>query len=326
MKTYITLDYELFFGESGSVEQSIVNPTERLLSILDKYNAKAVFFVDVGYLIRMNDLADNEPKLKEDEKKVKEQIKNLVNEGHDIQLHIHSHWEDAIYQDGCWRFPMKHYRLHSYSEQECQSIIKKYKSFLESIIGDEVFAFRAGGWCIQHFLKLKKAFIDTGIKIDSTVFKGGRNTHGVHYYNFKNAPDLPEWSFSDDPCKVDSGGEFKEIPISNYRVSPIFFWKLLYFKKFGGKKHRQLGDGHALSNGIFQKLRLLFKRTNTVVSIDGFKASYLGKAFKIYSNSNIEGNFVIIGHPKAFSNYSLDKLDSFLSKNQEIIEVKTFRS
>ena len=26
MKTYITLDYELFFGESGSVEQSIVNP------------------------------------------------------------------------------------------------------------------------------------------------------------------------------------------------------------------------------------------------------------------------------------------------------------
>ena len=79
MKTYITLDYELFFGESGSVERSIVDPTERVLSILDKYNAKAVFFVDVGYLIRMKDLADNEPKLKEDEKKVKEQIKNLVN-------------------------------------------------------------------------------------------------------------------------------------------------------------------------------------------------------------------------------------------------------
>ncbi len=326
MNTYITLDYELFFGKSGTVEKSIQEPTQKLLDVLNKYNAKAVFFVDIGYLIRCKELEVIYPNLKKDVLKVKNQIKTLVEQGHDIQLHIHSHWEDAYIENGEWKFPMEHYRLHSFTEQECVSIFKKYKNYLEEISGQEVVAFRAGGWCIQPFNKLKHAFLESGITIDSTVFKNGKNVHGSHFYNFENTPDTTEWNFTDDPCVPEDNGKFKEIPISSYRVSLLFFWKLIFYKKFGGKAHQQIGDGYAVKNGLGQKLRLLFKNSNTVVSIDGYKTSYLQKAYNHYKHKFTEqDNFVIIGHPKAFSDYSLVTLDKFLSENITTLNIRTFR-
>lgn len=324
VNTYLTLDYELFFGKSGSAERSIIYPTNKLISILNKHDAKAVFFVDIGYLIRLKEQMCFEPKLRNDFDKVKEQIQTLANEDHDIQLHIHSHWEDAFIENGDWKFPMKHYRLHSYSEEKIYDIITKYTNALEEISGQQAFAFRAGGWCIQPFDKLRKGLLKANIKIDSTVFKGGKNIHGSHFYNFENAPELDEWFFSKDPCVVDVGGDFKEIPITSYKVSPLFFWKMIYFKKFGGNNHKQFGDGYAVKNDLSQKLRLLFRTTNTVVSIDGYKASYLESAFNRKKKATPNGNFVVIGHPKAFSEYSLNKLDSFLENNKSYMNIKTF--
>ncbi|PIA79024.1 hypothetical protein BFR04_05745 [Gaetbulibacter sp. 4G1] len=326
MNTYITLDYELFFGKSGTVDKSIIEPTQQLVRILNKYNAKAVFFVDIGYLIKSQQLEHIHPELKISSSKVIKQIKDLVANGHDIQLHIHSHWEDAKYENGEWTFPMKHYRLHSFTDEECLELVKRYKRYLEEISGVEVQGFRAGGWCIQPFNKLKKTFLEADIKFDSTVFKGGKNIHGAHYYNFKNIPNLTEWKFLDDPCIEDKDGLFTEIPISSYRVSPFFFWRLIFFKKFGGLKHKQIGDGFAVNNGILQKLRLLFSGSYTVVSIDGYKASYLKKAFLKHIRRYKTGNFVVIGHPKAFSTYSLSKLDTFLHEQEQQIKIKTFRN
>ncbi len=50
--------------------------------------------------------------------------------------------------------------------------------------------------------------------------------------------------------------------------------------------------------------------SNSVVSMDGYKASLLDKAYK----KNIMENFVIIGHPKAFTEYSLNKFEKFITK------------
>ncbi|WP_299363781.1 polysaccharide deacetylase family protein [Winogradskyella sp.] len=324
MNIYITLDYELFFGKSGTVDKSIIEPTKKLMEILEKHNAKAVFFVDVGYLIRSKTLQSKHPNLKISSDKVIEQIKHLARNGHDIQLHIHSHWEDADYLNDRWVFPMEHYRLHSFSDEERVHIVKKYKNYLEEISGTTVCGFRAGGWCIQPFDMLKSAFLEAEIKFDSTVFKGGKNIHGAHYYDFKDAPNSTVWKFSDNPCVIDDKGLFTEYPIASYKVSPFFFWRLIFFKKFGGSKHNQMGDGYAVKNGLSQKLRLLFRSSHTVVSIDGFKASFLEKAFLKHKKRYKSGNFVIIGHPKAFSKYSLNKLDDFLSRKKDEIIVKTF--
>ena len=62
MNIYITLDYELFFGkESGDIDDCIIRPTNELLKIVNPYNIKLVFFVDVGYLIKLNEYRTSNP-------------------------------------------------------------------------------------------------------------------------------------------------------------------------------------------------------------------------------------------------------------------------
>ncbi len=48
----ITFDYELFLGEkSGTVQQCLIDPTDKLLDLLGKYAFKALFFIDTVYIL-----------------------------------------------------------------------------------------------------------------------------------------------------------------------------------------------------------------------------------------------------------------------------------
>ncbi|MGC3833446.1 hypothetical protein ACPSKX_03745 [Moritella viscosa] len=51
VKLILSLDYELFFGDNtGSIENCMINPTQLLLQLLNKYNCKVSLFVDAGFL------------------------------------------------------------------------------------------------------------------------------------------------------------------------------------------------------------------------------------------------------------------------------------
>ena len=94
MNIFLTFDYELFFGENpGSVEKCMLEPTRDLLRIAKGRNVSYTFFVDIGYIIR----AEEYPELEEEVSKVKTQLLHLVSLGHDLQLHVHPHWENAEY-------------------------------------------------------------------------------------------------------------------------------------------------------------------------------------------------------------------------------------
>ena len=118
MNIYITLDYELFFGKSsGTLDNSIIKPTEELLEIIDSLNIKANFFVDAGYLVNLEMLSNEHPQLKKDYQKVTQQIKKLAQDGHSIELHIHPHWEDSYYDGNNWIFDTKRYKLSDFLEE-----------------------------------------------------------------------------------------------------------------------------------------------------------------------------------------------------------------
>jgi len=314
---FLTLDYELFFGSnSGTQEKSIIHPTNRLLKILDKHNVKASFFIDSGYIIKLDENRKKYDILEKNYQKIIAQIKNLSDNGHDIQLHIHPHWEDSYFDGNKWIIDISRYRIHAFSEDEIDSIVCKYKKVLSDIVGDKVFTFRAGGWCMQPFDKLATTLRKYNIWLDSTVFKGGKNDSITHYFDFSNPPTKSFWKFEDDPLVENENGFFTEIPISSYRVSPLFFWKLAFVKKLGGGKHKTLGDGNGVGSSKWDKIRMLTQRTNSVVSVDGYKTSYLQHAFDSFMKKNENKNFVIIGHPKLMSEYSLRKLEKFIQNNR----------
>ncbi len=329
MQIFLTLDYELFSGANpGSVEKTILLPTRKLLEVADRHGAKFVFFVDSGYLARLQHFAPDYPGAQADYDAVRAQIEALDKAGHDIQLHIHPHWEDCTYDARGWKMDTSRFRIHSFTQEQIDDIVARYKKALTDIVGDKVFAYRAGGWCLQPFDKLGPALKKHGIWLDSTVYEDGLNSSQTHYYDFRGIPGKSLYRFEADPVKEDPDGYFTEVPISTYAVSPLFFWRFAWTKKFGSGEHKVYADGiGAGGTSGASMMRMLTRPTKSLVSMDGLRASLLQKALDANAKKDPEGNFVVIGHPKAVTPYALRELDRFLLyAEQRQHHVKTFSS
>ncbi|WP_417619348.1 hypothetical protein [Oceanihabitans sediminis] len=317
MNIYITLDYELFFGsQSGGIDDCIINPTKELLKIVDPLNVKIVFFVDVGYIDRLNKFKDEYPELQEDYIKITSQIKSLADNGHGIELHIHPHWENTIYNGEKWVFDTSLYKLQDFSKEEAYTIVTKYTKLLNKLSGKKAIAYRAGGWSSQPFSHISEALKDAGILIDSTVYPKGYHQSKHQAYDFRNVAQYKtKYSFSNDLTIEVSNGHFTEYPISSYRLSPFFFWRFALEKIKKNKKHIAFGNGSAISKPFLEVIKLMSWYSNSVVSIDGYKASFVSKAFNKYiKNTKNKGHFVLIGHPKAFTPFSLNETRKFIEK------------
>lgn len=327
MNIYITLDYELFFGaNSGSVEHCIIKPTQALLKIVDPYHIKLVFFVDVGYLVQLEKQKSDYPKLEEDYKKITQQIKYLAANGHGLELHIHPHWEDSFYNGSKWVFNTERYKLSDFKENDVIDIITRYNDTLKRVSGKAPKAFRAGGWSAQPFKSIKKGLEKNHVFIESSVFPKGYYSSDNQLFDFRNVSQFKtKYTFSENLTIEDTYGAFTEIPISSDKVSPFFFWKFAFKKLLKQRKNVSFGDGSAIALKNKEKFRLMTSYSHSVVSIDGYKASYIENAFNKYvRNTKSIDNFVLIGHPKAFTEYSLSKVEKFILKVKDEHSFVTF--
>lgn len=245
----LSYDYELFFGKcSGTVKKTIIEPTETLMSAMENCGLRGNFFVD--YLMFWALENQNDSLTRRDLQLLKRQVADMVLRGHRVELHLHPHWIDAKYNgDGTWDFSdFTHYSLSSLDEQTIMQLFKDGAEYLnnlaQEIIPDyRVCAFRAGGWAVQPFDKLKKAFKETGLSIDSST------SHGIYkymidsYYDFRDSPNKSFYFFNDDVCKEESNGEFREVPITSFHRNLFLvlidrlYSKRGYFKSYADGTH-----------------------------------------------------------------------------------------
>ncbi len=314
MKFILSLDYEVFFGAAtGSATRTLIEPTNALLQIADRHGLKMAFFVDIGFLLKLREESSRSTQLAADFSAVRRQLEDLHQRGHDIQLHIHSHWEDCRWSGAEWTMDTRRFRLHDFAAPEIADIVRRYKAALTELSGNErIFAYRAGGWVIQPFDRIREALRSNGIYVDSTVFRGGVSDSRTHFFDFRSAPEKSSWRFDDDPLREDERGYFLEVPIASHRVSPAFYWKFAVAKKFGGAHHKAFGDGVAIPLGRGDLFKKLVRPSASVVSMDGYKSSFLLDAYRDYTRAGRE-YFVVIGHPKSLTQYSLGMLDNFCS-------------
>jgi hypothetical protein len=260
-RIYITLDYELFFGtSSGSIDKSVLEPTKRLIEIARKHGVAFTFFIDAGMLYAMKKFAANTPELGHQYERIAAQLRLLKEDGHSVQLHIHPHWEDAVYVQGRWVVSVHRYRLHQFSDTQLTEIVTLYKDALEDIVGPGVHAFRAGGWCIQPFLRIRPALQQNGIDLDSTLFRDGVMNTATHQFDFRGMPLLDSWRFNDDPMQPEPSGDFSEIPISVTRYSRWFYVSMAFHRLIKTVKYRFVGDGASIGGGRLNTLRLVLTR------------------------------------------------------------------
>ena len=317
MNIFLTFDYELFFGETtGSVEGCMIDPTNNLLAISKKYSIPMTFFVDVGYLIRLEAESVKHLKLKSDLSKVKIQIQDMIENGCDVQLHIHPHWERAYYTGEKWVMDMNGcYKLDDFHQDEVEDIVTRYKAYLDNLTGKVSHTFRAGGWCIQPFDRLRNLFKKVGIKYDTSVFPGGHFESKHYFFDFRKAPFKANYRFEEDVCVENEDGFFHEYPISSLKYSPLFYWRLYILGRMFPRSHKMVGDGIFLSQPG-RKKSVLTNFTWNHVSTDGYYSSKLETSLRSFQLKNFT-DMVTIGHPKSNTNYSISVLESFVRKNHK---------
>ncbi len=73
-----------------------------------------------------------------------------------------------------------------------------------------------------------------------------------------------------------------------------------------------------------QRLKILSRWTYNTVSVDGYNASLLWRAFRQHRRAKKE-EMVVIGHPKALSRYGLQALEQFILDKKSENQFTTFR-
>lgn len=328
MNILITIDYEVFLGEkTGTIKNCLIRPMDKLISIADKHNVKLTLFVDAVYLLRLTQLKTDYSQLNEDYDNIRHHLIQLNNNGHDIQLHIHPHWMYSNYDGNNWIVDRTHYKLSDISQKEASQIFNASKTLLEDIVGHSVVAFRAGGFSAQPFTALKEIFLKNNIKIDSSVFSKSNYNSSVQQYDYRNVPNKTYYMFEDDICIENSSGSFIEMPLSTMKLSPFFYWKLVLVRLINNPIHQKWGDGKAVEANKDRIIKRLTQPTWGYATIDEYKSSYLERMFRSYLNKYVENDyFVIIGHPKLITPYSVNQFDYFLNIHGKDNNYLTFQA
>ena len=326
MKIVLSFDYELFFGtDPGSVYKCMLEPTDRLLNLAERFQIPMVFFVDAGFLVRLDDYRTTFPELEKDAQAIHDQLKRMISLGCAVELHVHPHWEKSSYQNGKWKIQTDGcYKLADFSKEKAASIVRRYSDTLTRWTGQKQKAFRAGGWCVQPFEHIREILTDLGIKVDSSVFPGGRFESPHYDFDFTAiAPFSSSYTFTSNVCMAEKNGVFTEVPISSWRFSPLFYWRLYISGRLNKSRHRMWGDGNFLAQPG-RKKSVLTNFTWNHVSCDGFYAGMLMKQADFYRSLD-QVPFVVIGHPKGLSVYALEKLEEFIRLTYKTDEFTTFQ-
>ncbi len=75
----LTFDYELFLGvNSGRINDCLIDPTQKVTAVMDRFGLKGIFFVDLLYLVRLKEELPKYPELQEDMDRVISQLRELA--------------------------------------------------------------------------------------------------------------------------------------------------------------------------------------------------------------------------------------------------------
>jgi hypothetical protein len=334
----LTYDYELFLGsQSGEVEDCLIRPTNRLISIMDEFGVKSAFFIDTVYLMRLKQQAETVKACADDLIKIKLQLQEIVRKGHYIYPHIHPHWLDAVYLRATneWNLDnIEKYRFTNVSKEEQRVIFKASYDILKDIVNEinpsyQIDAHRAGGWSVQPFTNFKPLYEEYNFKYDFSVIDRYYMFTEAQFFDYSAIPRKKIYRFEDDVTVESDKGKFIEFVNSTLRVRPhIKFFDRLMLKilyKVGRDYSYGKGSGQAASRIATAKpvSDEGFDMTNNNFQyIAAEQLSFIKKTtYLSYIKNHDYMHFV--SHPKMVTSHNLTSFRKFLKNVVKNYTVET---
>jgi hypothetical protein len=253
MTVYIlySADYELFLGGNYCDEKEVlIDPTYNLLNICDRLKIPLTLFVDIFSILRYKEFnlfsfpiaAEN-------------QLKDAIHRGHDVQSHVHPHWNFTRIEDNKYIVNGDYFLLGKLDTDK-EALYEKILTYLEisrnylhnllrQVTSDyHCIAFRSGGYGLQPNAPIVlKALKDAGFIIDSSIIPGLVDRNNVNEIDFSFVPKKSNYYLDNNlnsPSENNSG--IFEIPIASCTLSlgETFLFQLsIIFNYASNKKNRK---------------------------------------------------------------------------------------
>jgi hypothetical protein len=315
-----TLDYEIYGDGQGDLRALVYEPAERLKEIFLRRGVRFVNFVEVAELERIDE-AGSDAGLDA----VKEQVLALHRDGFETALHIHPQWYNAAFERGRWELDYGEYNLCTLSPRRIAEIVDRALRYLRRLVGDSSYtpvAFRAGNWLFQPTAAAARVLADCGIRVDSSVFKGGlQRRHGLDYRAALANPDF--WRFADDVNVPDCSGSLFELPIHT-RMVPL--WRMLAARRLSAPRSIATGGARGYERWRdFARVRYPLKLDFCRMQLDEMTTTVEAVLREDRRRLNVFRPVVAIGHTKDL--IDLGAVDAFLSYlSSRGVGVSTFAS
>lgn len=309
---FLTFDVEVFFGlDSGTFQGSVVENTYKILDVLIDKQAKGLFFIDATHIWYAN---------VNDQKSVIDGyfniIKKILNEGHDVGLHLHPHWLDAIAVDDHYVFN----DLDNYSCGQCATDqgdkLKEISEFFLSFVSAvdpayEVKSFRAGGYCAQPGQALISMLKAINIFVDFSVVPKMKTARSPFDFDYTSVVGYNPYRFTSDVCDQDISGQFIEIPAYTYRLSSLRrIYEKMSRKLTRGYTYFHSGQGLSFATSFFDRIKPVYK----VLTSDDCSL----QQFDYATSRSSEPFYTVVNHPKLLSAQALRNLEQICSKHRTI--------
>lgn len=330
-KVLFTSDYEIHGSGMGSPRDLVVDPTTRMLDQFDRYGAKLTIMADTGELTKFKEYAERTGHDRFAWRGIEAQLQRAVRTGHDVQLHIHSSYFNATWDEtkGYWKQDWTEYDLASLSYDRLRELIHEGKALLEDACRKakpdyRCFAFRAANWSMHPSPNIVRALVDEGFTIDTSVWKYGRYDDLVKF-DYTGAHDaLVPWPVdAKDVCRRDPSGTLFEFPIYTERQPIWVFLTANRVYRVIAQRLNPLPDPEPEGGAVATKKRGIGAKLKKLVAQHPWKMDFnqctgrqlidgLLRVEDRYGHRDVPLPFVLIGHSKTFTRHNERSLRPFL--------------
>jgi hypothetical protein len=220
----ITVDYELPAGGRGDVRRHMIDPVNSLQDVCEASGAKLTVMVEIGELWAFERAVNQGYKRTlgyDPAGAIRAQLIELIRRGHDVQLHLHPQWINALWDGRRWLLDYAHYFLTDLLDPDMATFLRRGREDLERLLQPgsphyRCVGFRAGNWNTHPAQRYLGALRAAGFESDTSVFKWGLASSPFARFDYRQAySNVLAWYAREDDINVASGGPgILEVPIT----------------------------------------------------------------------------------------------------------------
>lgn len=345
LRIIFTLDYEIHGNGDGCPHALMVEPTDKLLRLFEEYGAKLTIMADVAEILKFKEYKEEVGRDDYHYDAIVDQLRSALSRGHDVQLHIHSSYFKAHYNQGRWCQDWSEYNFAGLPYDRMVWMVRTGKEFLETLLRtvDQTYrciAFRAANWSVSPSRNVVNTLLENNILIDTSVFKGGHR-QGIVTFDYTSAHHhMRPWPVSpDDICRNTFNSRLWEFPIyTEQRYIGAFLSTNRLYRMLLGSFHRVSVPAFSGQDAL-PVARVDTPKSARLLQKNAWKADFNQCSGRQLINALLraEGQisameiipFILIGHSKLFTSWNEITLRPFLEfvfKHKMRFDFGTFAS